>query len=278
MTVREVQALIGQLKRVFDIVRLVDVSMTAQYSISEDGELLRREPYECYMVWNKNGRCENCISAKAFAQKGKMTKFEFVNNEVYYVISMYLEMEPQPYMLEMVSRVTDETLFGAYGKNEFIQTILDYNRRLYIDPLTGVYNRQYYEEQLSGLASANAVAMLDVDNFKRINDTAGHMAGDAALRAIGGALLACMRRSDAVVRYGGDEFLLVFQQIAREEFAERLEAVREAVRMLSVPGYEQLRLSVSIGGAYSAGAQGLLGRADALLYKAKETKDRVETD
>ena len=77
----------------------------------------------------------------------------------------------QAYVLAMVTLITDEALFSAYGNNEFVETINRYNRKLYTDPLTGVYNRRYYEEQLSGLSKEFSIAMLDVDDFKNINDT-----------------------------------------------------------------------------------------------------------
>ena len=104
--------------RIFDIVRLVDVSLAVEYEIGEQNEFVPRE-YNCYAVWNKERRCENCISAKAFALKTRLTKFEFVNDEVFYVMSAYTLVDGEPYMLEMVLKLNDETLFGTFGKNEF---------------------------------------------------------------------------------------------------------------------------------------------------------------
>lgn len=127
------------------------MSLTTQYEISDAGELIQG-PYQCYTVWNKEKRCENGVSAKAFALKGKLTKFEFVNDSVYFVTSIYTEVEGTPYMLEMVDRLNDDVLFGAYGKNKFVDTITEYNRKLYTDALTGAYNRLYYSEQLQKLA------------------------------------------------------------------------------------------------------------------------------
>lgn len=100
-------------------------------------------------------------------------------------MSKYVLVDEQPYMLEMVSRVTDETLFAAYGKSEFVNTIEGLNKKLYTDPLTGAYNRRYYNDQLCGLLSAaNSFALVDVDRFKQVNDSFGHPAGDLALKAV----------------------------------------------------------------------------------------------
>lgn len=275
MTKTEVKEFMGQLSRIFDIVRLVDADVTTQYALNGQGEL-EREPYRCYAVRNKESRCENCIAAKAFARKDKLTKFEFVGHEVYHVVAMYLEVEGAPFVLEMVSRITDEALFGAYGKNEFAETINSYNRRLYVDPLTGAYNRRYYEDQLVALGRDRSAAIMDVDDFKRINDTYGHAVGDLALKAIVRAALSCIRSTDMVVRYGGDEFLVLFQNIPRDIFGDRLEDIRKSVRAIVLEECPELRLTVSIGGVCGAGgAQEMFRRADELLYQAKKEKNAV---
>ena len=110
--------------------RLVDVSLTTEYTMSDDGTFIAGE-YQCYAVWNKNQRCENCISAKAYALKGKLSKFEFVNDEIYFVVSVYSKIEGTEFMIEMVSKLNDDTLFGAYGKNNFIHSIESYNKKIF---------------------------------------------------------------------------------------------------------------------------------------------------
>lgn len=276
MDKQEAYVLIEGLKVVFDIVRLVDVTTTTQYTLTRDGRLIA-EPYECYAVWHKDRRCENCVSAKAFAKKGQLAKYEFIGKDVYYVMSKYVLVDEQPYMLEMVSRVTDETLFAAYGKSEFVNTIEGLNKKLYTDPLTGAYNRRYYNDQLCGLLSAaNSFALVDVDRFKQVNDSVGHPAGDLALKAVAGVLLCELRRTDAVIRYGGDEFFLVFHDIPRQALAKKLEAMRERVAGIVVKEYPSLRLSVSIGATCGFDdPDEVLKRADKALYQAKKRRDCV---
>ncbi len=275
MTKQESMVLIDQLKLVFDTVRLVDVSMTRQLSIGGCGEFVA-EPYQCYAIWNKNSRCDNCISAKAFSCKGRLSKFEFVDDDIYHVTAKYIEIDGTPYILEMVSKITDKTLIGAYGKNEFIDTISNYNQRLYTDSLTGANNRHYFDEQLFGLASIGALAMIDVDNFKEVNDTYGHLVGDAALCAIVDSISSCMRGSDKIIRYGGDEFTLCLESIAKADFFNMLERIRKKVSEISIEEAPDLRLTVSIGAVCQPlTAADALKEADKMLYIAKAEKNCV---
>ena len=156
------------------------------------------------------------------------------------------------------------------------ETINGSNRRLYRDALTGAYNRQYSEDQMAALGTSRAAAILDVDDFKQINDTYGHPVGDMALKAIVAATLSCVRSTDIVIRFGGDEFLILFQNIPKDTFAARLETIREAVRSIVLEEQPELRLSVSIGGIYrDRDDMDLLRKADELLYRAKEEKNAV---
>lgn len=275
LTKKELLAFIEEQKKIFDIVRLVDVSLTTQYEIADNGELIQ-EPYQCYMVWNKEKRCENCVSAKAFALKGKLTKFEFVNEDIYFVMSIYTEVEGTAYMLEMVAKLNDDVLFGAYGKDKFVDTITEHNRKLYIDALTGAYNRLYYSEQLQKLAKIKAITLIDVDDFKAINDTYGHSGGDYVLQEIVRTIIKNTRASDAVIRMGGDEFLLVLQDIPFEKLGEKLEDIRRKIECIQCRECPELKVTVSIGSIYADNSvTALTEMADKKLYEAKIKKNSV---
>ena len=149
---------------------------------------------------------------------------------------------------------------------------------LYRDPLTGIYDRRYYEEVVRKSTGPAGVALMDVDDFKICNDTYGHYAGDMALKTVANAIQSCIRKSDLLIRYGGDEFLLVLPGIPSDILQAKLEQIRAAVQQAAVPGYSHFRLSLSIGGTMQAitdPMENAVRRADRLMYQAKCRKNAV---
>ena len=149
---------------------------------------------------------------------------------------------------------------------------------LYRDPLTGIYNRRYYEEVARKTIGPAGVALMDVDDFKICNDTYGHYAGDMALETAANAIRSCIRNADLLIRYGGDEFLLVLPGIPSDILQAKLEQIRAAVQQATVPGYSHFRLSLSIGGTMQAitdPMENAVRRADWLMYQAKGHKNAV---
>ena len=153
-----------------------------------------------------------------------------------------------------------------------------FKEKLYRDPLTGIYNRRYYEEVVRKSIGPAGIALMDVDDFKICNDTYGHHAGDLALEAAANAIRSCIRNADLLIRYGGDEFLLVLPGIPSDILQAKLEQIRAAVQQATVPGYPHFRLSLSIGGTMQAitdSMENAVRRADRLMYQAKGRKNAV---
>ena len=149
---------------------------------------------------------------------------------------------------------------------------------LYKDPLTGAYNRRYYEEVVRKSIGPAGIALMDVDDFKICNDTYGHYAGDVALKTVASAIQSCIRSSDLLIRYGGDEFLLVLPGIPGDFLQTKLEQICTAAQMASVPGYPHFRVTLSIGGTLQSitdPVERIVRRADWLMYQAKFRKNAV---
>ena len=274
-TGKGIACMMHMLKNVFDVVRLVDVGRTCVLNVDDQGKIVD-EDHPCFAVWNRENRCENCVSYKAFTQKTQLAKIEFMDEDAYQVISKYVEVEGRACVLELVVKLRKDMPLSFHGREHLVRSLHQYSQELYQDALTGAFNRRYYEEQFCGKDSADGVAVLDVDNFKAINDTYGHQAGDAALRTIVQAIVGCIRNSDILIRYGGDEFLLVFPEIPEPVFNRRLQEISAAVSNAAVPDYPKMHLSVSVGGVYRMSPlSDAVYRADALMYKAKTEKRRM---
>lgn len=166
----------------------------------------------------------------------------------------------------------------AEAEEKLQETTESYRAKLYHDVLTGAYNRRYYEDIASRIVGPAGIALMDVDDFKICNDTYGHYAGDMALETAANAIRSCIRNADLLIRYGGDEFLLVLPGIPSDILQAKLEQIRAAVQQAAVPGYSHFRLSLSIGGTMQAitdPMENAVRRADRLMYQAKGSKRSV---
>lgn len=279
MTKQETEEMMKQLEKVFSIVRILDVEGLETANSLNKGKM-PDHPCQCYSFWNRDTRCENCISARVLADKKQRTKIEFIDSDMYQVISRYIEIDNVPHIIEMINCLDSDTLIDSDGRKELIGKIAGYDKEIYLDVLTGAYNRKYYEDNVKMSTRVSGIAMLDIDDFKLYNDTFGHMAGDVALETVVGVIKEEIRKIDLIIRYGGDEFLIVMPGIEENSFVKKIRYIREKIDNTKVPGYPELKLSVSIGGVVSDGRpiQYAIDKADKLMYKAKIRKNMVVTE
>lgn len=270
----EIRQTISKLTQVFDVVRLVDIT---------DNEIVRSgckpgneeminacRGDKCYAIWGKTQRCKNCVSSKAFEKHGQVSKLEFADDSIFQIISKYVEISGKPYVLEMIYKDNDGVLLGAYGKTDFMDNIVNYNRQLYHDALTGAYNRRYYEEQAKSMRYIEAVAMLDANNFKGINDHYGHAAGDCLLKAVCESIKECIRSSDILIRLGGDEFVLLMANIPEIVFYQKISEIKQRISEIKLPDYPDIKCAAAIGGVYGIQPiENALTEADRLMYLDK---------
>lgn len=268
-------------KTVFDDARLLD--MHALQLIGKGlGSYSLTESEQKFDFWEKEHPCNNdsCIVLQALRDKDVHTKLEFIGSQLYEVTARYMEVEGEPYVLELVKRMDDNYMIDENQREKLLRHFGGYHEQLYKDALTGAYNRRYFEEKIRKSTVSAGVAMIDLDDFKLYNDSFGHDTGDVVLITFVNIIKNCTRKTDMLIRYGGDEFLLIMPGIKEENFKNKLLQILEEVHRADVPGHGGLRLSASIGGVLSNGSviEDAIGRADKLMYQAKNRKNMVVTE
>ena len=279
MTMQEAERKMESLREVFQVVRLVDgkMLMDREKRINA-GDL--SETCQCYSFWKKDKECENCSSLLALKEQTQKIKFEFLDLQVFQVISRYVEIDGRPYVMEMIQNLDESIQIDQEGYDKLISKLSGYNEKLYTDVLTGIYNRRFFEEKIKNMEDEAGIAVIDLDDFKLHNDTYGHSAGDAALITTANIIKKYIRKTDILIRYGGDEFLLILPSIKKHIFEDKLKLIREKIHDTIVPKYEKMQLSVSIGGAiFREGyIEDAIASADRQMYIAKNYKNMVVTE
>ena len=278
MTMQEAENKMEVLREIFDVVRLLKGS-DLQAAGMERKLAGRENLCQCYAFWNKDKRCENCISLKALEEKKQTSKIEFLDSDMYQVFARYLEIDSEPYVMEMLKKLDENTLTDEEGYEKLTEKLTVYSEKLYRDVLTGVYNRRYFEEKVKNMSLNAGVAVIDLDDFKLFNDTYGHDGGDLVLTTVVNVIRHYIRRTDILVRYGGDEFLLILPGIEKEVFSQKLRMIQEKIHATHIPGFNRRKLSVSIGGVmFTHGRlEEAITKADRLMYMAKGHKNIVVT-
>ncbi len=216
---------------------------------TDEGCTLKKSEH-CNAVWKKKRRCENCISQEVLRTHKPQTKIETRESDIYYVLASFIEVDGRRYSLELVKRIKSDNMFDDGGRENVLNQLLVRDRQVYMDSVTKVYNRRYYDERLKNLEGWFSFAMIDMDNFKHINDRFGHQAGDAALYRAAQAIKSQIRSDDELVRYGGDEFFLLFRDLPQQILEKKLQSIRAALDEIVIEEYPELHISASIGGDY----------------------------
>lgn len=250
----ELDAEIGRLLGVYPVVRFLD-----EREIEED---------ESCLLYGGACVCMRGVCKDILRDGGSRTHRVLMGDQVHRASARYVNVDGKPGVL-MCAQPIDAVAGGLLSEE-----------LLYHDALSGAYNRRFYEDNLRNQHVFAGVAVLDLDDFKLVNDTLGHHAGDVAIKTAVSALRSCIRSSDMLVRYGGDEFVLVIPGISADVFARKLHDMADKVAETPVPGYENINLTVSVGGVLSEGrtVEEAVRQADGLMYKAKGRKNLVITD
>ncbi len=151
--------------------------------------------------------------------------------------------------------------------------ISEIEMEVYTDSLSQIRNRRFLDEKLI-YEPCKAVVMADIDLFKEVNDTAGHQGGDEAIKKVASLLEQSVRKDDVVLRYGGDEFMMVFFDISREDLEHKLSYIRSEIKKIVIENSPEVKISMSFGAALGTElVNNLIGVADKALYESKKTRD-----
>ena len=276
----EADRMLADYGKVFDCVRLVDGEHASgdkkiQAVYSNIGSV------ECSHVVGKIESCKNCVVKKAFESKGSATKLELYGDKIFQSTAVYTEIDGKPYVIELVKNFNDDLTSEDISETEnMFGHIESYYEKIYIDVLTGCYNRRYFEEKLRDVRIKAGVALLDIDDFKLYNDVYGHDIGDEVLKIIAAEIKDSIRSTDKLIRYGGDEFLLIMPDIKQRVFFDALYKVKAKVGGIELTNYSGIKLSVSVGGvmAEDRTMSEAVSAADIFMYKAKKEKNVIVTD
>ncbi len=250
----ELEAEMGRLLGVYPVVRFLD-----EDDIEED---------ESCLLYGGACVCVRGVCKDVLRNGGSRTHRVLMGDQIHRASARYVNVDGKPGVL-MCAQPVDAVASGMLSEE-----------LLYHDALSGAYNRRFYEDNLRNQHVFAGVAVLDLDDFKLVNDTLGHHAGDVAIKTAVSVLRSCIRSTDMLVRYGGDEFVLVIPGISADVFARKLQDMGDKLAETPVPGYENINLTVSIGGVLSEGrtVEEAVRQADGLMYKAKGRKNFVITD
>ena len=277
LTAAQVEEEMKHFRKVFSVVRVLKENQIAGICMKED---ILKQSCPCYSFWGRTEPCENCVSAKAFLTQKDAVKLEFSKDGVYKVIARYVEVDGKSCVMELLREFDEENFIDLSGEEKLLSHINNYYEKTYTDIMTGIYNRRFYEEKLKNSTLTAGVAMIDLDDFKVYNDVYGHAAGDTVLTAFAAEIRKDIRASDKVIRYGGDEFLLVMPGVREGSFETMLKRILQNISTIVLPEYEGIRLTTSIGATLCANEpiHIAVSRADRLLYKAKIHKNVIVTD
>lgn len=265
----EISLMTQRLHAFFDKVRLIDPTQHTVFRIAPDGRLTA-EKKPCYTIWDADKPCINCTGCKASSTCCRSIKLELTDTGIYQIIALPVIVEGHSLVLELISRSDTGVWFNSQGKELLLEK---YGHDFYTDSLTGSYCRQYFEDQRAHFENSDGIVMIDVDHFKQINDTYGHPIGDIALKKIASAILSCIRSSDVLIRYGGDEFLVIFPRIEKQALLLKLRYIQNAVSHAVVDDYPDIKLSISIGGVFRiTPLMEAIRQADQFMYQDKARK------
>lgn len=276
----------------YDRMRLVDP--VNKQLLNLHNKQIENTGSRCFDFWGKNKVCDDCVSLRAYQDNQIYVKMEYSTDEVYMLTAIPIEMSDRRIVLELLKNVTNNLIMDGKDQENYSEfhAMLDSMNTLALkDSLTGIYNRRYINERLpidltnTVLHQKNiSIIMADIDFFKKVNDTYGHLAGDCTLINFAKILSDSLTRDhDWVARYGGEEFLICLPGAGQSRAVEIAEIMRKKVEQSIFDcGGHNIQITASFGvctidSDTELDMDAIIEGADKNLYKAKRNgRNRVE--
>jgi len=283
---------IDTLSNIYDAIRIINpVTKKIYYSKTSSHEnILNDAP--CYSYWNSNKICQNCVSMKAYNTESTSIKIEQKNEDTYIVMAVPIWIENEKLIVEFIKNSSNSLTLQDVELNlniELNKQFSDLPNSMSIDSVTGANNRYYLETKLPAdiykSAASNSpisIIMADLDNFKDINDTFGHLAGDEVLRTFTNLAKMCIREDDWIARFGGDEFIIILNNTNAVNAFKVADRIRNALenKIISYNG-KVINITASFG-IYEIELDEVLNdyhlaieKADIELLKAKKNGKNI---
>ncbi len=270
----EVIKVITELKKIFEIVRLIDLDNMSYMELDDEGNLIEN-PSKCHEFFDKPAMCQKCVAAGSCKKNIRLEKFEYINDELYNISSRTIMIDGKKFALELISKEESGDSKDAEDNIGCSDIIGELTQKLYIDSVTGILNRRYYEERPHIYNGKYAAALIDVDDFSNIIENHGHVTGDGIIKAIVGVVKENIRKDDVFIHYGKDEFLVMFPEISEDRFLEKMNNIRLDIAALHTEE-EGLKYTVSIGCATRDDDKVIsFDDLDRQLYVAKRMRNAV---
>ncbi|MDI3529854.1 MAG: two-component system, cell cycle response regulator [Thermoanaerobacter sp.] len=289
-TIDDIIKNISFFSNIFDGIRIIDpIKKKVYYTFLNNKEIIDEKGY-CYNFWNQGRICINCISIRASIEDKTFVKIEFTGSKLYFITSTPFYTDVGKIVVEFLKDSTDAGLIEDI-KNLTSKDIYDkvnkLNELVVKDSLTGLYNRRFVDERLPvDILSASlnntpvSIIMADIDFFKEVNDTYGHLAGDEALKFFSSIIQSNIRKDDWAARYGGDEFMICLKKTDKNAACEIAERIGESIESSTII-YKDKKIKITSSfGVYTFEGNDksyldVIEKADQKLYEAKKKRNQV---
>lgn len=280
----EIKERLSVFQDMYSYIRIVEPMEKIAHSEFQEGKSLKVSKDTCYGFWNSSTPCENCVSMRALNSKRSATKVEVKDDTAFLIQAYPVLLEDQEFVVEIIKEISDNDIFflDTHQDVNIRDSLKTMNAKLITDELTKVYNRRYLEERLpSDLYRAKlesksiTVVMADIDHFKAVNDTYGHIAGDYVLQKFAEIAKSSIRESvDFMVRYGGEEFVIILHNCDKDTSFAIIENIRHKVEENTFDfDSQEIKITCSFGlhviDESTFTLHDLIRKADQCLYVAK---------